>query len=649
MSVKPSPPRGRILLADDSAIVRSLVGGFLRSAGFEVDEAEDGPSAMRQLESNVYDVVVTDLHMPAPDGFAILETVKLRELGTEVVILTGSMAKDINAAIRALRLGAHDYLTKPLAGPEQAILSVERAIEKKRHREALREAEEKYRKLFDNVPIGLYRTTPSGEILDANLALVQMLGYPDRESLLAMNTETIYVTPDDRQLWQKKVESEGVVNRGTVRLRRHDGTIIWMEENSRAFRDADGRIVHYEGSLEDISDRKRAEEELYEAQKMEAVGRLAGGVAHDFNNLLGVILTSLELMDKEIGDPVRLESHCKRIRSAAEKAASLTQQLLAFGRRQVLQPRVLNLNEVVRGMRDLLESMIGESIAFEARLDAEIARVKADPYKLEQAIVNLVVNARDAMSSGGRLTIESGNVELSGADCSRLGAPPGDYVTLTVNDTGTGMDEQTKARIFEPFFTTKKGLGTGLGLSTVYGIIRQSDGHIWVESKVGEGTRVTLYLPRFIEEVAPVATEVRMVRAPSGSETVLLVEDEEDLRQILATGLRMSGYNVLEASRGPIAIEKAAQHTGPIDMLVTDLVMPEMSGTVLAEQLSHSRPGIRVLFISGYTDNALLRRGALARSVAFLQKPFTLTTLSLKVREVLDASAATPAPSSPPA
>jgi two-component system cell cycle sensor histidine kinase/response regulator CckA len=636
MKPSASSNRGRVLLADDSAVVRTVVGGYLRSAGFEVDEAADGPEAMRLLESRAYDVVVTDLHMPAPDGFAILETVKLRDLGVEVVILTGSLAKDINAAIRALRLGAHDYLTKPLAGPDQAILSVERAIEKKRHREALRAAEERYRLLFDNVPIGLYRTTPSGDILDANLTLVQMLGFPSREALLTSNAETLYVNPEDRRRWQRLLESEGIVSRFQVAIRRYDGTIVWMEENTRAFHDDGERPAHYEGSLEDISERKRAEEDLREAQKMDAVGRLAGGVAHDFNNLIGVILASLDLMDRDVTQREVVPADYDRIRTAAEKAATLTQQLLAFGRRQVLQPKVTDLNDLVRGMRDLLESMIGESIVFETRLAPDLVRVKTDPSKLEQVIMNLALNARDAMPGGGRLTLETRNLWLDGAKGTQLGLKPGAYATITVIDTGTGMDAKTKSRIFEPFFTTKKELGSGLGLSMAYGIIKQGGGHLWVESDVGKGTSFTIFLPRTEEVAKPAVVEAARLRGPSGSETVLLAEDEDDLRRLLAQGLRMSGYDVLEAAKGPEALALASRHDGGIDLLVTDLVMPEMSGTVLAEHLKRSRPSIKVLFISGFTDNALLRRGVLAHPVAFLQKPFTLAALSRKVREVLD-------------
>jgi two-component system cell cycle sensor histidine kinase/response regulator CckA len=637
-------PLGRVLVIDDSRVVREYVSEELRNAGFAVDEAEGGPSAMRLLSARVYDVIVTDLHMPEPDGFGILETVRIRKLDSEVVVITGSHAGDINAAIRALRLGACDYLTKPFAGGDQLVVAVERALLTKRQREELRIAQEKYRDLFDSVPIGLYRSAPNGIIVNANLALVQLLSFPSREELLATNAKSLYVNPADRETWMRRLERDGLVSGVEVRLRRGDGTIVWMEENARAHYDEKGNVIQYEGSLQDVTERRRAKQELHEAQKMEAIGRLAGGIAHDFNNALGIVLGATGLMARRRSLDAALRRDIERIQTAAEKAGRLTRQLLAFSRKQVLQPKQLDLNSVVRGTRDMLRSLIGERIELQHALVNDVCMVKADPSQIEQVIVNLIVNACDAMPDGGHLMIETAHVKLDASRLQRFSsARPGDYVMLAVTDTGTGMDKETLSHVFEPFFTTKKrNKGTGLGLSTAYGIVEQSGGCIWAYSEVGIGSCFKVFLPRIPMSVDAGRTQIHGLDAHEpvvgGHETILVVEDEDDLRELLCQGLKSCGYRVFSAPGGTAALDLAQKHRNEIDLLVTDLVMPQMSGTTVAATIRKLDKKIKILYISGYADAAAMTHRGLPRGAAFLQKPFTLDTLVERVRDILDTS-----------
>jgi two-component system cell cycle sensor histidine kinase/response regulator CckA len=391
---------------------------------------------------------------------------------------------------------------------------------------------------------------------------------------------------------------------------------------------------------ENVTDRRMLEEQLRQAQKMEAVGRLAGGVAHDFNNLLSVILTYSEFMleDLKPGDPMRAD--IEEMRGAGERAVELTKQLLAFSRQQVLDPRIVNLNEIVGGLEKMLHRVLGEDIDLRFRSAPDLADTFADPGNIEQVVMNLVVNARDAMPEGGTLTIETANVDLDEAFVSEhLGSHPGTFVMLTVSDTGTGMDAATQGRIFEPFFTTKSvGKGTGLGLSTVFGIVHQSGGHVWVNSELAHGTTFKIYLPRATRRADSSAAPSRELSPVRGTETILLVEDEDAVRAVVRTILRRAGYVVIEAHNGGEALLIFEDLATPVDLLLTDVVMPRMSGRVLAERLQARAPALRVLFMSGYTDDAIVHHGILDAGVAFLQKPITPDALLGRVRDTLDRS-----------
>ena len=431
-----------------------------------------------------------------------------------------------------------------------------------------------------------------------------------------------------------------------------DGRRVEVSASIAMLRDPAGAEVGTLGVLKDIGERRHLEEQLRQSQKMDAVGRLAGGIAHDFNNLLTVIAGRAQLILSRIRPEEPIHRDATLVRTTADRAAALTHQLLAFSRKQVLQPQVLNLNAVVTGMEPMLGRLIGEDIDLSVVAADGLGRVKADPGQLEQVIVNLVVNARDAMPEGGRLTIETADVELDAAFASRhVTVPAGPYVMLAVTDTGEGMDEQTRSRVFEPFFTTKgPGKGTGLGLATVYGIVKQSGGDIQLSSERGRGTSFKIYLPRVAEQASePGPTRPATAPVPRGDETVLLVEDEPEVRDLAREILEASGYTVLQACDPQDALLMAERHAGPIRLLLTDVIMPRQSGRALAERLRPLRPELQVLYMSGYTNEAIVRHGVLEPDTMFIQKPFTPAALGHKVRDALDRDRPRPGSAEAPA
>jgi PAS domain S-box-containing protein len=517
--------------------------------------------------------------------------------------------------------------------------------ERQRAEDDLHASETRYRRLFESAKDGiLILDAKSGQVVDANPFLISLLGYSHAD-FLGKNVWDLGPFKDvalSRDMFRELQEKE-YVRYDDLPLETRDGRLINVEFVSNVYLVGQSKVIQC--NIRDITEhkrteevRKKLEEQLQVSQKMEAIGSLAGGVAHDFNNLLSVILsyTEFALLDLREGDP--LKADLLEVKRAGERAAGLTRQLLAFGRKQLLQPVPLNLNQVAEGIEKMLRRILGEDIDFLQVLAPDLGLVRADPGQIEQVLMNLVVNARDAMSEGGKLTIETSNVDLDEKYAAHhVAVEPGRYVQLAVTDTGSGMDEQTKAQIFEPFFTTKeKGKGTGLGLSTVYGIVKQSGGNIWVYSELGLGTTFKLHLPREFSAKATSSRLRAILKSAAGTETILVVEDEEAIRKVAARSLNVAGYRVLSAAAGDEALQISARHPGNIHLLLTDMVMPHMSGRVLAQELMKMRPAIKVLYMSGYADNAFVHNGVVDEGTHFIGKPFTATDLAHKVREVLD-------------
>ncbi|MCM3871113.1 MAG: PAS domain S-box protein [Pyrinomonadaceae bacterium] len=508
--------------------------------------------------------------------------------------------------------------------------------ERKQSEHELRKSEERYRVLVENAHDIIYEHDLEGNYTSSNQAGEHITGYTLAETL-DLNIVDV-VAPEHlyeaRQMIRRKLAGQSITAY-ELEIVAKDGSRIAVEVNtSLVFRD--GVAIGVQGIARDVTERKQLEEQLRQSHKMDAIGQLAGGVAHDFNNLLTVIGGYSSILLGKLPPESPHRASIEEIKKASDRASSLTRQLLAFSRKQILQPKVLDLNTVVSDLDKMLRRLISEDIDLLTITDPGLAKVKADPGQIEQVLLNLVVNARDAMPEGGKLTIETSNAVLS-KDYARLhGVPAGPYIMLAVSDTGCGMDAATKKRIFEPFFTTKKaGKGTGLGLATLYGIVTQSGGNVWVYSELGHGTTFKIYLPQ-ADDFEDTGESLRIRPTPKGTETVLLVEDEEQVRAILKQILENQGYRVLSASNGEEALT-ISQGTEDIQLMITDVVMPVMSGRELAEKVVAERPSLRVLYMSGYTDDAIVRHGLLDDKLNFIQKPFDSATVARKVREVLDS------------
>jgi len=554
--------------------------------------------------------------------------VKVDRFGTEDVVLLEALAVIAAIAIENARL----Y--------EQAQQEIK---ERQRTEEALRASEERFRQVIVSISDHIYvtRVTESEDPVNLYLSpdIEDLTGYP-REKFMADRDfwPSTVIHPDDRAAARAHAAHLALGQGGEIeyRLLRADGEIIWVRDSARVEHDSVSKIIY--GVVSNITKRKQLEEQLYQSQKMEAIGLLAGGMAHNFNNLMTVITGYSELLYDSLEDE-SLRYDLEQIHMAGLQAASLTKQLLAFSRKQVLQPRVLDLNRVVANIEKMLRPIIGEDIDLIIRPATELGSVKTDPGQMEQVVINLVINARDAMQRGGKLIIETSNVELDSTYArDHVDVKPGEYVMLSVSDTGHGMDEETRAHIFEPFFTTKEhSQGTGLGLATVHGIISQSGGHISVESELEKGTTFRIYLPR-TEIVAEIISRHQgSTGSLQGSESILLVEDESMVQELAHRVLVNDGYTVMVTHDSQKALEICEQYQGSIHLLVTDVVIPgEMSGRELAERLVLLNPEMKVLYISGYPDKAIAHHGVLEAGMAFLEKPFTPDSLTRKVREVLD-------------
>jgi two-component system, cell cycle sensor histidine kinase and response regulator CckA len=548
-----------------------------------------------------------------------------------------------------MRAGARDFFTKDRMA--RLLPAVSRELEEAAQRRlrraaeiALSEAKDRMRFALDAANVGTWEANIVERKADWSARAEMLHGLREGEFGGTFEAFIATVHPDDRDRVRREVAES---RRGLAEARTEyrviwpDGSIHWIVDVGRTFYDAAGTPVRAAGVSMDVTAQRNLEEQFHQAQKMESIGNLAGGIAHDFNNLLTAILGySNVLLEEEAAalKPEVARSFIEEIQKAGERAATLTNQLLAFSRRQMIQPTVLDINAVIGALDRMLQRLIGEDIELTTHLAPMLGSTRADPGQIEQVIMNLVVNARDAMPTGGKITIETSNVELDEAYARQhIDVPPGRYVMLAVSDTGTGMTPEVQARVFEPFFTTKpKGRGTGLGLATIYGIVKQNQGDIWVYSEPGKGTSFKVYLPRV--DAAPIVVQAKPTTVPTGhGEVVLLVEDDHRVRKLARELLSRNGYEVIEGADAEDAIRVATSYSKRIDLLLTDVVMPGMSGRLLAQRLTEHHPGLKVLYMSGYTDDAIVHHGVLTPDIAFLQKPFTPTMFARAVRDVLDA------------
>jgi len=636
----------RVLIVEDRDSDARLILAELKSAGFQMSwtRVETETDYLAQLDP-APDLILADYNLPTFGAHRALRILRERGLDIPLIIVSGSIGEDL--AVEAMLEGAADYLLKDRLG--RMGQAVSQALTQKRLRdlkhdaeEALKVTETRLQQLVSTTPAVIYalQIEGSGYVPTwVSQSIERLTGFCEAEAS-SQEWWQAQVHPEDRERALDIMPALLADESCTVeyRFRCRDGSYRWVLDEKRLIRDAAGNPAEIVGSWLDITERKRLEEQFRQSQKMEAVGRLAGGIAHDFNNLLTVIMgySEIALEGLRQGDPLR--DAIEEIGKASTRAAALTRQLLAFSRRQMLVPAVVDFNALLFEIEKMLSRLIGEDVELTIRPAHGLWAVKVDPGQMEQVVMNLVINARDAMPRGGKLTIETANVELDESYVKlRPEAHAGGHVRVSVSDTGCGMDAATRARAFEPFFTTKSpDQGTGLGLATVYGIVTQSGGHIELYSEPELGTTFKIYIPRDRGGASPLEPRSGPATSVRGSETVFLVEDEAPVRSLARMVLESNGYHVLEADQPHAALQLFEQLGDPVQLLITDVVMPHMSGRQLAERLQPLRPEMKVLFVSGYTDDAVVRHGILDAGTPFLQKPFTPAALAQKVRAVLD-------------
>jgi two-component system, cell cycle sensor histidine kinase and response regulator CckA len=642
MTSAAADPLSVLLVEDDSQLLRTL-SDILRRRGYATLSATSGREGVSLARASRVPpaVALVDLRLPDMDGMEVIASLRRISELTETVVLTGHASLD--TAVRALREHSCDYLVKPVA-PDQLFPIVERAGERWQRRmaeEALRRTDERYRLLLENISDVIAVAAPDHTLRYVSPSVAHVLGYEPHE--LIGQSGAFFTHPDDMPAVNRFVQetlgapgSSGVLD---VRLRHRNGTWRLLEFSTTNLIDRAeiGGLLYI---ARDVTERRQFEAQVLQAQKMESIGSLAGGVAHDFNNVLTAIIGYGEMIASDDGLGERARADLEEMIAAANRASALTRQLLAFSRRQATEPRVFDVNGLIDALLNMLRRLIGESVELHTRLAPDLWAVRADPGQMEQVLMNLSVNARDAMPDGGRLTIGTENVLVLDADASLRGSlAPGDYVLLTVRDSGPGMSEDVKARAFEPFFTTKAvGKGTGLGLSTCYGIVKQAGGQIVIDTAPGAGTTVRVYVPRTDAAIEPLAAKLSAEGPGARHETVLVVDDDAAVRHLVTRVVALRGYEALEASDAPEALDVLQQRGSTVHLLLTDVGLPGTNGFTLAETVLSRWPQVKVLYMSGYDRTGTARGRSPARSArASIQKPFTPADLLAKIRSVLDS------------
>jgi PAS domain S-box-containing protein len=637
----------RVLIVEDSHDDAATLIDVLEDGGYAVtsERVATGETMRRALADDSWDIVVTDYRLV--DFSAIQAIELLRSSGRDLPVIIVSKAIGDESAVMALNAGASDFLVKGrlarlVPAVHRALRDVSQHREHERAVEALRVSEAQFRSLVERAVFGIYQSTLEGRFLRVNAALVAMLGYESPADLAAVPLPSVYADSSvRREIVRRTIEQGHITGVEAIWLRKN-GDEIRVRLNGRLTRQRHDDELLLDVIVEDITEQHRLQEQLRQSTKMEAIGQLAGGVAHDFNNMLTAILGYAELLTEQIGPDKPIGQDLREIQRAAERAAVLTRQLLAFSRKQVLAVKPLDLSAVARQLEPMLKRLLGEQIRVETRLADQLVPVMADAAQLEHLLINLSVNARDAMMQGGTLTISTTNVFLDAAFARRHpGAAIGSHASLSVTDTGSGMAPEVQARIFEPFFTTKEiGRGTGLGLSAVYGTVKQLGGYIGVDSEIGRGSTFTIYLPESPQSARSGASAA--AATPVGEETILLVEDESGVRSFAKIALGRFGYRVLEAASAEEALTLLESHAETIHLLLTDIVLPEMDGRELAERVIKARPNTRILFMSGYASALRAMDGFLTPGVQLIEKPFTAQDLLTKTRQLLDVRSVAP-------
>jgi two-component system, cell cycle sensor histidine kinase and response regulator CckA len=634
----------RVLFVEDSEDDMLLLIRQLRVGGYEpiferVDSAEDMRAA---LNRGPWDVLITDHAMPRFSAMGALDILKEAGIDIPRIIVSGTIGEE--TAVQIMRAGADDYIMKGnlsrlVPALERELREAEERRRRRRAEEALRESDRRYRTLVENIDLGVTLIDADFTVLMTNQALARLVDSTPEKIVGGLCYQRFAGRgfacdncPGTRAL------TTGQMGEAERELTRNDGKVLSLRIQAFPVTGPTGEPTCFIEVVEDITERTRLQDQLQQTARLESIGRLAGGIAHDFNNLLTAMMGYSSVLLQQMGrdDPHR--EKVLQISCAAERAAALTRQLLAFSRKQVLNMRVLELNPIIAGFQEIMQRLLGEDIDLRPVLAPRLMQTKADPAQIEQILMNLVINARDAIPVHGRVLLETANVTLD-EDYARLHAEvrPGPYVMIAVDDNGSGMTPEIRSQIFDPFFTTKElGKGTGLGLSTVYGIVKQHEGHIAVYSEPDRGTTFKIYLPAVLEPAQTAGFQIGAETRPSGTETILIVEDEEIVLRLACDALEMLGYTVLCASSPEAALRTSREHDGRIDLLVTDVVLPEMDGPRLFTKLAPERPDMKVMYVSGYTGDSIVQHGVLDRGVHFLQKPFTLGSLAAGVRAALE-------------